>query len=1733
MKKAGIIVLILTLLLGVVLPASLAWLANRSQVDVGINGYVHKSYFESGDGSGRYQYNVSYSVVDGVEVAERGTDDEDQPLTTDTGCAFEIKYPVQLYYFAWLQYLGYFNQPSGVGTAIDQLYFYLSADLDMTGWTLPPIGTSVYPFVGNFDGNGHTVSNLTVQNVETSTTLAETASMTDLPVDLVENAEIIGFFGVIGSLNNEGTVNGAEEGLGDFVPTAGYTYSTLINEVKNFTIDGFTVNTETNNALIGAVAGYVNGTVSNTAVSDTDIVVDTNTGVLTYTEKVSDYALVGYCTDAYKFTLNVSKVTLHTPGETQNIIYKNMQGEGAGFGGSIQMETIHERILNAATSTPSSTPSGSTTYVTAQRVVRDADGKILSRTPTASANASGLTNYRYYTDATNKNAGYYYRYRQSNTYDQYLYITQVSMTVTNIRYTGETKSGYTISDGTYYLNLNTNADGITTSGAATKWVFEDGHIYTYSEVDGVAHYLNATTSLSVGTSATTTWTWSGDNFTYVNNGMTYYLQYNGGWTVVADYYYRISDGNGNYLRYNNGLDNTPNSGDASLWTFSTLGANPSGYISTVVGNTTYYLRYNNGLTTYTGNTPAGNATSWSNNGTSLYNGSNYIRFNGSSWTAGPRGTYYAIRNGANYLNITAVNGANATLGTGTSVADISSLDGHTLWTFSSTAGNPSGTVSATVGGTTYYLYDNAGTLTATTANNTSWSNNGTSIYNGSNYLVYDDGWSIETVNQMAIKSGSYYLNITATNGANATLGTGNSVATGSVSNHTVWTFSNSGQIYAVANGNTYYLRNNDGTLSATTTNYSGWTVDETHISSGDYYLNYSSGWKLSAAELLGYTIDYNGNYLNLTSTSTSQNTPIGNGTNVADLSVDGHTVWTFENTGTYPSGRMSVTINGTTYYLYGYGNQNNRLRIATNPSNYYSWTNSSGKLQVRSRYLRWSGTTWQHNTTNSNNTLHFTPVYSDGPTVTLEAGSVPSVTVTSETEPVPSVQTTRVDSSISDLTRTTASVPVLTRDADTKEASDFYSAIPINASSSSPYTTSNSNTGYIVSGDYSSDSGNADIRISRYPTTSISTATNGSYSTYNGEADSRLEVITALNNDTYSGWYRVIDDVNKNNSSYSTNITSKISNDRRISYTDLGLKRYEDARASMTETLVNDTYVYGLHFMDASINIDHIITLPQADIEGETYYNYQVPNDCIDFNVKRRGYITVFAGTYFTQGGNNDTFFSLHEIKRYEATDPEVLAEIKAVNDIKSIKEISKIYRAAAGSDFIYQYADGTYSSADARGTLAFDMEWMTNPDSSKFVMNAVYYFEIPVNGGEFALGSVPGKRGAYLFYLDIAANSGTAEDKDRVTVTEKFMDESYSVSLPRGVQLVESGYSYDSSNPYEFATVALNNGFSGTYPLERTGNTVLYTEDANAALTYIGMTLTAGADSGGEIEPVTFYPNGYVIRYLEHVTDKGRVTENYDHILIETIDAYNSAGTRTGRTVKIYADIENLEVDPTVDEADLDLIVTFTYNPSGHANMKTRVVRAVSEGGFNISFDQSVTILTATVASESTHVNFGDNTAATLVTASVATPLPANSVIPAVDMSGAAVGTAYYASAYGPDAATQPDAIATYCNYYEGSGATVTPTTAITMPELDPGSANQNRTLTYAITLTPGDGVSSVTVYGKRLISSYTYSTKVINEALGDSIINSGTVSVTVSGVTINGTTLGTTNTQITVSGE
>lgn len=1711
---------------------SYAWLGDNGMLaNIGITSHVHKSYFESGDGTGPLQY----QTYDENGNSVIGKDENGNTLTGQEGCAFEIKYPVQLYYFAWLQYFGFFNQPVGETTVIDQTYFYLSEDLDMTGWVLPPIGTTQYPFVGNFDGNGHTISNLTVYGA-TGTGTSETYN--DLPVNSVANAEIIGFFGVIGSLittgANAGTVNAAVASGDSFTVTPGYTYTSSVNSVSDFTIDGVTIKNETDNALIGAIAGYVNGTVSNTAVADTDIVVDTNTNTLTYTENMSDYSLVGYCTDAYKFTLNVSKVTLHAPGETQNIIYKNMQGEGAGFGGSVNMYNFYNRMYSAYHA--SSQPTRTTTVT---RTV-DVNGAV-----TESESGSTTDQYHYAYNAGNGGNYTFVKYKQNQTTDDFYYVygdLAYSKTVNTTTYSYQNTQAFYITDGTRYLNLDSNHAITVGNSGTTKWMIDNsGYIYAVEDASTTSqnyYYLNrnGTTGLQIGNAGNTVWTKAVDSLYFTNGGINYYVYYNGNnWSVISASY-KIVSSDGYYLNVSGTgatgtISYTTIEDNATLWLYDA-----NGYIYSTVGSNTYYLRNNTGTLSATTSTTG--RTVWTIDADAIHNESYFLRCVDGTWSLYYEESQYYITDGnGNYLSTD-----------GSSIIRTNQASA-VKWTFSNAGANPSGTVSTVVGDYTYYLYYNNSSLTPSRNNSTNWGNNGSELYlsnNTSYFLSYTgSNWTVSQRSLLGytISSGSNYLNATGTSTSSYGTGASASNVTNKDSNgNTVWAFSTtgdnpSGTISTRIGNTTYYLywdwRNG---LQLSTSNVS-WDNNSNVLSYNfynyrTYYLRYSNGWSTneSSGTTLTFTPVYSSTgavgspviavsntsglsnsaeeyipeiqYSNtteqvITSTSSSSTETRYNGSNATFFPINSVGTTTFNSgTAAYSSASDKATLNG----LLAPSDNNTGYVVSGNQLGTQTTYGSSGAGDIRiSQYasssistaLNSSSATTTYRTI-SNGTYFLNAKIENG-TPTIYASTTATTKWTNSNN--------------------TWSTVI--------EGTTYYLYHPNNAAGVSLSTTSATWNGGTNTLYYGNNNNNR--YYLKYLNSNWTTATGDNNNTLTlasitgSLTDTQMEVITAVHNGNYNGFYRVSDDYNGNNSSVSSSLTGLT----KVAYTTLGLKRYEDARAAMSDTFNERTgYIYGLHFMNASINQNNYVVIPEANINGEIIEDFKVPTDSIDFFVKRRGFITVFAGTYFSE---NNAFFSLHEIQRYAEDDEEVINGTAQVNDIKWIKEISRIYHAQVGSDFIYEYttaSGGGYSSDAARGELAFDMAWMTNP--STMIDNAVYYFEIPVNSGEYALGSVTGKTGAYLFYLDIAANAGTAEDKDRVTVTEKFIDESYSVVLPKGVQLVESGETYDSNSPYEIVTVKLEDDYSGTYHLERTGDVFSYTSTSNAELTYLGDPITASGSGG----TYTYMPNGYEVEFIEHITDKGRDTNNYDHILVKTVDSYNTAGTREGRTVYVYADIENLEVNETVTESTLELIVTFTYNPSGHDSMITRIARASSDGGFNIAFNETITSLSAIVDSDNVHVNFGDNTASVLITATSAAPL-SNQNVPAVDMSGGGdIENTYYASVYG-------DPLASYTNYYEGAGVTVNKTTAISMPKLDSGNANQSRNLTYAITLTPESGLTNGKVYGRLLIdpSSYTYTTKVLNAAEGSSIIDSGTVTVSVTSVTINSTALTTTPTTITLS--
>lgn len=293
----GIAFIVLGCTLGI---TSLAWFVSpQTKQDIhGIGGEAKGSYFESGDGK-----------------------------SAET--AYVIAKPQQLYYFNWLQDLGYFNEDNDKDGNIDTVYFKLDdslqeSGLDMTGFILPPAGSEKYPFVGNFNGNGVTISNLTISNNETN--LKKTGWPNKADEEVKGSISIVGFFGIIGEYEGDAAISG---------------YEVSANAVNDLYFDDIKIETSTDKTLVGLIAGYVNGSLQNCGVrkgyfdfQNSSVSVITNakedgsTKPLQGNSKLSQYSLIGaYNSNHFTWAGQPSDTTT-----------------GTDWGGSIDLSSLSKRI---------------------------------------------------------------------------------------------------------------------------------------------------------------------------------------------------------------------------------------------------------------------------------------------------------------------------------------------------------------------------------------------------------------------------------------------------------------------------------------------------------------------------------------------------------------------------------------------------------------------------------------------------------------------------------------------------------------------------------------------------------------------------------------------------------------------------------------------------------------------------------------------------------------------------------------------------------------------------------------------------------------------------------------------------------------------------------------------------------------------------------------------------------------------------------------------------------------------------------------------------------------------------------------------------------------------------------------------------------------------------------------------------------------------------------------------
>lgn len=283
-KAIGLFTAFTVFTLGASLAGTMAWFANAVTIsNTKMNGSSEGTYFAYGDGT--------------------------------SGSPYGIRTPRQLYNLAWMQYAGNFNKNSN--NVLEKQYYFeidptLSEPLDMSGWTLPPIGTETYPFLGNFNGNNKTISNLTVTNPDEFESKPTSIHYNDQP-------KIVGFFGVIGEIVLE---TGG---------TLGYEYDTAANRVVNVTLNNITISSETSNTLVGLAGGYVNGTLSGVKVGKSTISVNGCKPISTITQNLSDYSLVGY-------TASTSTISDFTKQISDNLSKTVQGGNIGGFGASVNFK---------------------------------------------------------------------------------------------------------------------------------------------------------------------------------------------------------------------------------------------------------------------------------------------------------------------------------------------------------------------------------------------------------------------------------------------------------------------------------------------------------------------------------------------------------------------------------------------------------------------------------------------------------------------------------------------------------------------------------------------------------------------------------------------------------------------------------------------------------------------------------------------------------------------------------------------------------------------------------------------------------------------------------------------------------------------------------------------------------------------------------------------------------------------------------------------------------------------------------------------------------------------------------------------------------------------------------------------------------------------------------------------------------------------------------------------------
>lgn len=316
MKKRAVSLISVIMVAILTVASSFAWLGRIfGDIDFtkGLIGSTETAYFAHGDGSKENPYVITNRT--------------------------------HMYNLAWLQYLGYFNMAASGNNGKAQSYFKVESDIDMEGLCLPPIGTVEYPFLCNFSGGGFVIANAKTTNVKSEYEYKPTNA--NFSGELLAKAvggngevgNVSGLFGVVGDYD------GALAKVNEAAVRIGVTPASQENiNVSDFYLSGANIKSGSAGSLVGIIAGYVNAGVSNIGVYGCSLDVPNGGAIDDISANVSDYTMVGYCTDEYKTETSQVNVKISESGKKELALGDGSSGGSAGWGGSVDMEAMFQRV---------------------------------------------------------------------------------------------------------------------------------------------------------------------------------------------------------------------------------------------------------------------------------------------------------------------------------------------------------------------------------------------------------------------------------------------------------------------------------------------------------------------------------------------------------------------------------------------------------------------------------------------------------------------------------------------------------------------------------------------------------------------------------------------------------------------------------------------------------------------------------------------------------------------------------------------------------------------------------------------------------------------------------------------------------------------------------------------------------------------------------------------------------------------------------------------------------------------------------------------------------------------------------------------------------------------------------------------------------------------------------------------------------------------------------------------